>query len=198
MVPCRFIDVNEEDEVETDLQESEPEEPIDIRIIASEELGTKDYVDIYIINRNHIREQSKSVIPACGFLLTGAFGLIYFIFSGNSNRIPIHPIIIISLLFAAIALAASIIFSIKSVQAASSSQELPETRDQQWDFLLDIYNDEHKWGVRSIWLLGIAIFLLLIIIFYFSIEYLTNTPSPNSASLTQFPKFIIIPLPRLF
>ncbi|MCX6676524.1 MAG: hypothetical protein NTU95_01085 [Methanothrix sp.] len=73
--------MDEENEIETEENESEESEgPIDIRIITNDELGTKDFIDIYVINRNHIREQSKSVIPACGFLLTGAFGLIYFIF----------------------------------------------------------------------------------------------------------------------
>lgn len=152
----------------------EPEEPIDIHIISSQILDTKDFIDIFIINRNHIREQSKSVIPACGFLLTGAFGLIYFIFSGNSSQISVSPIIIILLVSASIILAISIITSIKSVQAASSSQELPETRDQKLDFLLTIYNEEYKWGKYSIWLLGVALLLFVVIIFYFSAAYLVN------------------------
>jgi hypothetical protein len=76
-----FVDPDQEDETEPE-PESGPEEPIDIHIINNQILDSKDFIDLYMINRNHIREQSKSVIPACGFLLTGAFGLLYFIFSG--------------------------------------------------------------------------------------------------------------------
>lgn len=184
-------------------QESEAEseselEPLDIHICNNQILDSKDYIDTYMINRNHIREQSKSVIPACGFLLTGAFGLLYFIFSGNSNRITIHSLIIIFILLAAITLAASIVSSIKSVQAASPLGEIAETRDQQWDILKDIYDKEHKWGKRSIQLLEIALILFVIIILYFSIAYLLGTPPANNVQMTQIPNIIFIPLPRLF
>jgi hypothetical protein len=185
-----FVYSDDEDELES---EPESDEPIDIHIINNQILDSKDFIDVYIINRNHIREQSKSVIPACGFLLTGAFGLLYFIYSGNNDRIPTNPLIIVSLLFSSLFLAASIITSIKSVQAASSSQELPETRDQQWDFIFDIYNEEYKWGRYSIWLLGLALLLFVFIILYFSVMYLVGAPSNDNV-----PTYIVIPLPRLF
>jgi len=183
---------------EADEREQEYNDPVNIRLTSSNELETKDYIDIYISNRNHIREQSKSVIPACGFLLTGALGLIYFIFSGNCDKILIHPLIIVILLFSSMALAVSIVASIISVQTSSSSEELPETRYQLQDVLLDIYRREYKWGKASIWLLGIASFLFLIIIAYFSLEYITYTPPINNASSTQHPTIIILSFPRLF
>ena len=119
-------------------------------------------------------------------------------YSGNNDRIEIDPIIVIFLMLAAVALAASIAASIKSVQAASPLGELPEFRDQQWDIIQDIYDKEHLWGNRSIQLLEIALSLFVIIICYFAISYLLGTPSVNNVQVTQIPKIIVVPLPGLF
>lgn len=172
--------------------------PLDVHLVPSLMLDSSDYVNIYKINRNHIREQSKAVIPACGVLLTGAFGLLYFIFNGNGDKIKVNPIIIILIVVAAILLAASFYYSIKSVQATSPMGELPETRDQQWDFISDIYDEEYKCGKYSIGLLGGALFLLIIIILYFSVSYLLGASSANAAQVEQHYNFIVIPIPRLF
>lgn len=194
MAPCKFFDVDEESEIES--RESGESDEVDYE--EDEELETKELIDIYIINRNHIREQSKSVIPVCGVLLTGAFGLLYFMFSGNNNRIPISPSIVLLLGGAAIVLVCSILTSIISVQASSPLKKLPWTKRLYLSYIVDIYNREHKWGICSIRLLGIALLLFVIIILYFLIEYLLYTPLTDSLPLTQFPKFIIIPFPRLF
>lgn len=185
-------------EEEASLDESRPGVPIDIRVVSSEDLGSQDFINIYAINRNHIREQSKSVIPACGFLLTGAFGLIYFIFSGKNTQAETNPIIIIILLFASIFLASSIITSIKSVQVSKSPEVLPQTKDQHQDFLLEIYDEEYKWGRISILLLGSSLILFLSIIVIISLEYLINSPINSSDVMATTPmKNIIIILPNL-
>ncbi|MEI6103114.1 MAG: hypothetical protein WCP70_04145 [Methanothrix sp.] len=181
-----------EQELESEL------EPLDVHLVSNQLLDSNDYINIYKVNRNHIREQSKAVIPACGVLLTGVFGLLYFIFNGNGDKIQIDPYIIGVIVLAAIVLVTSIASNIKSVQAASPLGELPETRDQQWDFIYDIYNEEYKWGNRSILLLGFALILLVIIILYFAYSYLSGTPSANNVQVAQRPNIFIIPLPRLF
>lgn len=185
-------------EEEASLDESRLGVPIDIRVVSSEDLGSQDFINIYAINRNHIREQSKSVIPACGFLLTGAFGLIYFIISGKNTQAETNPIIIIILLFASIFLASSIITSIKSVQVSKSPEVLPQTKDQHQDFLLEIYDEEYKWGRISILLLGSSLILFLSIIVIISLEYLINSPINSSDVMATTPmKNIIIILPNL-
>ena len=198
MVLFEFLDVDEECEVEPgEPEESELEEP-DEEPEEDEELEHRDLINIYIINRNHIREQSKSVIPVCGVLLTGVFGLLYFMFSGNNNRVSISPYIIGLLVGAAIVLVLSILTSIKSVQASSPLEILPWTWRLYLTYTVDIYNREYKWGNSSVNLLRIALFLFVIIILYFAKAYLLDAPTTNSTPLAQLPNFIIIPLPRPF
>jgi hypothetical protein len=182
---------------ESEVEPEEPEEPGDeAELEEDEELEPRDLINIYIINRNHIREQSKSVIPVCGVLLTGVFGLLYFIFKGDNERIQINPYVIYFLVAAAIILVFSILASIKSVQA-SPPEKLPWTWRLYLSYIVDIYNREYYWGARSVWLLGFALLIFIIIILYFSIAYLLNVPSTTNSQST-FSALIIIPLPRLF
>jgi hypothetical protein len=200
LAPCEFFDIDEEGSIESEEPE-EPEEPdyekYEEDEDEDEELVPRDFIDIYIINRNHIREQSKSVIPVCGVLLTGVFGLLYFIFRGDNSRIQINQYVIYFLFAAAITLVFSILASIKSVQA-SPYEKLPWTTRLYLSYIVDIYNREYMYGRLSIWLLGIALVLSIIITSYFSVVYLLDTSTANNVPLAHLPNFIIIQLPRLY
>ncbi len=195
MAPCKFFDVNEESEIGFEgTEESGESEETDYE--EDKELEPEDLIKIYITDRNYIREQSKSVIPVCGVLLTGTFGLLYFIFSGKNDMVPIDVYIIGLLVLAALFLVSSIVASIKSVQA-SRLDILPLTERLYLSYIVGIYDKEHKWGRYSIYLLGSALFIFLIIVGYFSYEYLINMSSTNHASSSSIQNVIIIPMPRL-
>jgi hypothetical protein len=194
LAPCKFFDIDEEQKIESEgLEESEETENEEDKYEEDEELEPRDLIEIYVINRNHIREQSKSVIPVCGVLLTGTFGLLYFISSGNNNRIPISPNIVYLLVVAATVLVSSIMTSVISVQASSPTKKLPWTERLQLSYIVGIYNREYKWGFVSIILLALALGLFILIMLIFLKEYLANaTLVENKALWTLYPKSIVI------
>jgi hypothetical protein len=191
LAPCKFFDVDEESEIGS----GESRESEEANYEEDKELEPEDLIKIYITDRNYIREQSKSVIPVCGVLLTGVFGLLYFIFSGKNNMVLIDEYIIGLLVLAALFLASSIVASIKSVQA-SRLDILPWTERFYLSYIVGIYHKEHKWGRRSIYLLGIALAIFIVIIIYFSCEYIVNM-SPSGSTSYSIQNIIIIPMPRL-
>ena len=59
-----------------DWSNAEPEEE-------DEDFKPDDYIDIHINNRNHVRDLSRVLATVDGLILTGTFGLLYFIINLN-------------------------------------------------------------------------------------------------------------------
>jgi len=147
-----------------------------------EDLELDDRLNIYINNRNHIRDLSKILAPVDGFVLTGALGLLYFIL--NTPKIPDSRIQIIYLnwiidllLLTSALMTGSIVSSIQSVTV--KVQKPLVTKIQYIDDLNAVYTQEYEWARLSVILLifGICAFIAAMILF--SWNYLTTLVAPG-------------------
>lgn len=147
-----------------------------------EDLELDDHINITINSRNHIRELSKILAPVDGLILTGTFGLLYFILnssinSNNGKGLPIDPRVIELLLITSVIVAGSIVSSILSVTVKAGKPLL--TKIQYMDDLHDIYKGEFDWAWFSVTLLGFGMVVFIIAMILFSMDYLTRvTTSP--------------------
>jgi len=181
LAPCTFFDPDEGGDIagqspELAEQEDEGAEESEEET-EDEDLEPDDYINIYINNRNHIRDLSKILAPVCGLVLTGALGLLYFILNSNDSGVPTDPKVIYLLVAASVFLTFSIIFSIQSVTV--KAQDPLSTKFEYISDLDYIYAREFGWARLSaiLLLLGISLFILSMCLFY--VEYMTTTTLTN-------------------
>ena len=94
-----------------------------------------DYIEIYISNRNHLRDLSKIMAPVAGLILTGTFGLLYFILNGKDKGASQDITVVVFTLAVSILLIGSILSSVQSVRV-KSEHVLIATKIQYLDDLV--------------------------------------------------------------